>query len=175
MVNSHSMRAHPCAAIAPDFAARTVLPVDMAVKGPRFKSRTWAQSLAVREILDQIYIEAATASAPRPEPVASSESIVMSGVEIENRVTVGGHVVKQTRVVAAFESPELSIVEPATPPEDSLRNAAGEALAALNRRRPVPRVIAAPAPSEGRPVMWAAVLVVVALGVAVWFATRGAL
>jgi hypothetical protein len=150
--------------------ARQVLPASAAVIGPRFRRRDWALSAQVREILDEINLPLT----PRPERnIDPAESIVLEGCVIVNSMRTGGHAVTQRRTVDFAMLPELSIAEPAAVVDDSLRNAAGEALAALNQRRITPARRAVPAPSEGRSlVLFAAMLVFGALAVAAWLAVR---
>ncbi|MGO9994696.1 MAG: hypothetical protein ACLPTF_19565 [Steroidobacteraceae bacterium] len=132
------------------FSRRQILPASAAVKGPRFRRRDWELSAQVREILDEINVPLT----PRPErSIDPAESIVLAGNEIFNSMRTGGHVVKQRRTVDFAMLPELAIAEPAAVVDDSLRNAAGEALAALNQRRVAPARRADPEPSAA-PATW---------------------
>jgi hypothetical protein len=151
------------------FSRRQFLPASAAVKGPRFRRRDWELSSQVREILDEINVPLT----PRPERnIDPAESIVLAGNEIFNSMRTGDHVVKQRRTVDFAMLPELAIAEPVPVHEESLRNAAGEALAALNQRRATPARRAVPAPSQGRSLAWAVAVVVAGLTVAAWFAVR---
>ncbi len=150
---------------ADDFSRRQFLPASAAVKGPRFRHRDWALSATAREILDEIHVPLT----PRPErDHEAAESIVMCGASIQNSVRVGAHVVRQHRTVATFEAPELSIAEPVVR-DESLAAAAGEALAAMNSRRPTarrtPRAPAPKPPKATSPAAIAVMLVLAALTV----------
>jgi hypothetical protein len=142
-------------ALSESFARRQFLPASLAVKGPRFKRRTWSQSQLVREMLDSIYLEvaAASANAPRPEPVASSESIVMSGPVVRATYrSESGQMFTHEFTAPIGHELELSVVEvvPALVDEpDSLRDAAAQALVQLNLRRVAPARRAGPMPRRG--------------------------
>jgi hypothetical protein len=165
-----AIRILPPIQAADDFSRRQFLPASAAVKGPRFRRRDWELSAQVREILDEINLPLT----PRAErSIDPAESIVLAGNEIFNSLRTGGHVVKQRRTVDFAMLPELSIAEPVPVHVESLRNAAGEALAALNQRRVASVRRAVPEPSAGRSlVLFAAVLVLGALACAAWIAVR---
>ncbi|HWS68096.1 MAG TPA: hypothetical protein VN325_35435 [Steroidobacteraceae bacterium] len=149
------------ASAAFDPSKRTVLPTSAAVKGPRFRRRDWELSSQVREILDDFHGGHVHA---RAEHVDAAESIVMAGNEILNSLRTGSHVVKQRRTVDFATLPELSIAEPVPVPDDSLRGAASEALAAINNRRPAARrVPRAPDPKPSKATSPAAIAIVLAL------------
>jgi hypothetical protein len=129
-----------------DFSKRQVLPLAAAVSTgplPRFRQRDHARSALVREILDQFNIETERrfAAVPAPErDTDPSESVVMFGNVIENRMTTGSHIVRQRRTVDFATLPELAIAaDPFAPVVSTVRTEAAVALAAIINRKPVPR------------------------------------
>lgn len=118
-------------------STRQVLPASAAVKGPRFStSKHWEISSTAREVLDSFDLPL------RPAPtVDHSESIVMNGSEILNTLRTGSHVVKQRRVSDHLPTLplELAIAQEPFVPDPSVQVAAGQALAAINDRKPFAR------------------------------------
>jgi hypothetical protein len=118
-------------------STRQVLPLSAAVTALRFRRRDWEQSSQVREILDSFNLP----QTPKPErTVDHSESIIMHANVIENRMTTGAHVVRQTRVVDHLPtlSVELAVVEPEAYErvvDATLQQDADAALARLESRR----------------------------------------
>lgn len=160
-------------AIVPvDFSARQILPTSAAVRAPRFStSRHWAISRTARELVDQIHAELHVPMAPRAEPVDSTESVVLAGNEIFTSWRSSAGVVRQHRTVVDLATlPELSIAEPfVAVPDTSIRSAAGEALAAINNRRPAARRVApAPAATPAWVSGLAVLLVVGCVAYSVW-------
>lgn len=120
-----------------DPSKRQVLPASAAVKARRFStSRHWAPSAQIREVMD-LHVP----QTPKPErTVDHSESIILDGNVIENRLTTGAHVVRQRRVVDHLPtlSVELAVVEPEVYERvvaPSLAADADAALARLDSRR----------------------------------------
>lgn len=120
-----------------DPTKRQFLPASAAVTALRFRRRDWERSSQVREILDSFNLP----QTPRAErTVDFSESVVLDGNVIENRMTTGAHVIKQRRTVDFEALPELSVVEPfETVADTTLQADAATALAALNNRKPSSR------------------------------------
>jgi hypothetical protein len=139
---------------ASDHSARQFLPASATVKGPRFRRRQWETSQQVREILDGIHAEVsrASANAPAPRSVASSESIVMEGPMI--RATYRS----ESGVVATREFTTSLGHE-----DDALSIAAAAALVEINRRKVAPARRTAPRPAAS-PWMLKAVAVALSSG-----------
>ncbi|MGO9991826.1 MAG: hypothetical protein ACLPTF_04850 [Steroidobacteraceae bacterium] len=153
---------------ASDHSARQFLPASAAVKGPRFQRRQWETSQQVREILDDIYHEVsrASAEAPAPRALASSESIVMEGPRIRATYRCeSGVVATRDFTTSLGHEDALSIVEaPAIETAPTVRDAAAAALMEINRRKVAPARRTAPTPAAGRPWMLKAVAYALASG-----------
>lgn len=118
-------------------STRQVLPLSAAVQGPRFTTADHERSRIVRETLDSFDLPLR----PRTErTVDHSESIILDGNVIENRLTTGAHIVRQRRVSDHLPTLplELAVVEPFEP-NTTLQADAATALAAINDRKPFAR------------------------------------
>ena len=131
-----------------DHSKRQVLPANAAVKGPRFStSKHWEISSVAREVLDSFDLPLRSRVVDAP-----CESIVMEGAEIRRTMRTGSHAVRQT-----FTAPLELDTTPAplafeVVADTTLRDAAGQALAALNNR---PHARRAARPERATAAHWA--------------------
>jgi hypothetical protein len=157
-----------------DFSRRQVLDLSQAVRAVRFRRRDWERAAQIREAIDLDLRVPQTPRAERNDDPA--ESIVMFANVIENRMTTGAHVVRQTRTVDLPTLPELAIAAPLafeTVTDTTLQSDAAAALDRLATRKPhgrrghrLPRPAAPKAPRSTSTGATVAVIVIAVITVA---------
>lgn len=118
-----------------DHAQRQVLPASAAVKVQRFTTADHERSRIVREVMDSWDVPLT----PRPVADAPCESIIMEVRKFGAPCAPAAHVVRQNTTAALELDNTPAPLAFEVVADESLRDAAGQALAQINNRKARPR------------------------------------